>query len=156
MTTEAMQRKKLMKRKMAMIVMKRKTMFVNFKSSSSILTVPFIVKLVVEDVTSSFKSKQRKRNGNCSKALASDFSNPRLAVFAKRCTRMATCIVDMCPQDPLFSWPTFTEEIERLVNEGRGQDFVEALANISEDPNLRDHLVRFVSQSVVMCGWILT
>ena len=34
--------------------------------------------------------------------------------------------------------------MDRLVDEGRGDDFVKALAETSEDPSLRDRLLRFV------------
>ena len=102
---------------------------------------------MVEDVTPGFKSKQKtgKRANGTSKVLLSSFSKPKLAIFAKRCTRMATCIVNMCPEDPLFSWSTLKEEIERLVEEGRGEEFVKDLAEIDTDRSLSDRLVRFVS-----------
>lgn len=80
-----------------------------------------------------------------SKVLISSFSSPKLAIFAKRCTRMATCIVNMCPEDPLFSWSTLKEEMKRLVEEGRGEEFVKDLAEINKDPNLSNRLVHFVS-----------
>lgn len=51
----------------------------------------------------------------------------------------------MCPEDPLFSWPTFTEEFEGLVREGRRPDFVSSLKQINDDPDRMDRLVRFVS-----------
>lgn len=51
----------------------------------------------------------------------------------------------MCPEDTLFSWSTFTEEFERLVKEGRRPDFVASLEKINDDSELRDKLVRFVS-----------
>lgn len=101
---------------------------------------------MIHDVVPRFESKKKGKTGNsANKVLVSDFSNPKLAIFAKRCARMATCIVDMCPQDTLFSWPTLKEEMERLVEEGRGDEFIKDLAEINKDPNLRDRLVRFVS-----------
>ena len=59
------------------------------------------------------------------------------------------CLVTMCPEDPLYSWPTFTEEFERLVKEGRRPDFVESLEQINGDPESRDKLVRFVSDTPI-------
>jgi len=55
----------------------------------------------------------------------------------------------MCPEDPLYSWPTFTEEFERLVKEGRCLDLVESLEQINGDPEGRDKLVRFVSDTCI-------
>jgi hypothetical protein len=106
-----------------------------------------MLQLLIEDVTPDLMSKRTKgKNGNgASKVLVSDFNNPKLAIFAKRCARMATCIVNMCPGDPHFSWPTLKEEVERLVQEGRGDEFINDLAEMSKDVKLRDQLVRFVS-----------
>ncbi|KAE9384518.1 hypothetical protein BT96DRAFT_950510 [Gymnopus androsaceus JB14] len=59
--------------------------------------------------------------------------------------RWQLCTVNMCPEDPLFSWPTFTDEIERLVKEGRGADLVESLKTVNDDPEGRDKLVKFVN-----------
>lgn len=53
----------------------------------------------------------------------------------------------MCPEDPLFSWPIFTEEFEGLVREGRRPDFVASLTQINDDPEYRDKLIRFVSDN---------
>ena len=55
----------------------------------------------------------------------------------------------MCPEDPLYSWPTFMEEFERLVKEGRRPDFVGLLEQINGDPESRDKLVRFVSDTPI-------
>lgn len=55
----------------------------------------------------------------------------------------------MCPEDPLFGWPIFTEEVEGLVKEGRCPDFVASLKQINNDPECRDKLVRFVSGTAI-------
>jgi hypothetical protein len=106
-----------------------------------------LFQLIVDDVTTSSNSKSKSEKGGsrAQKILVSDFENTKLAVFAKRCARMATCIDNMCPEDNLFAWPIFTEEMERLNNEGRADQFLASLAEINEDPNVRDNLVRFVS-----------
>lgn len=106
---------------------------------------------MVEDVNlpNSQRSKSGKDRGLSSKVLLSEFANPKLARLAKRCARMATCTVNMCPEDPLFSWPTFTDEIERLVKEGRGSDLVESLKTVNDDPEGRDKLVKFVSMQLL-------
>lgn len=56
----------------------------------------------------------------------------------------------MCPEDQLFSWPTFTEEFEGLVKEGRRPDFVALLKQINDDPELREKLIRFVSDTFIL------
>jgi hypothetical protein len=86
----------------------------------------------------------KQTGSSANKVLLNEFKNRKLAVFAKRCTRMAVCLVDMCPEDPLFSWPTLTEEMERLVSEGRGKDFIDSLSKMEEAED-RDRLVRFAS-----------
>lgn len=106
----------------------------------------FSFQLIIKDITSyagsNCKGKKDKRSD---KVLLSEFENPKLALFAKCCARLATCLVTMCPEDALFSWPTFTEEFERLVKEGRRPDFVASLEKINDDSEHRDKLVRFVS-----------
>ena len=99
-------------------------------------------------MTTTSKSQQmsEKRERSTNKVLVMDFKNHKLAIFAKHCTQMATCIVNMCPDDPLFSWPVFTEEIERLVDKGRGDNFVASLEEINRDLESRDRLIRFVSK----------
>ena len=105
---------------------------------------------MVEDVTplSKVTQKAQRKGSSSNKVLTSDFENSELAILAKRCARMATCVVNMCPQDPLFSWPIFTEEIKRLVlvDQGRGDALVTSLAEINKDPEAKDQLVRFVSK----------
>ncbi|KAE9397018.1 hypothetical protein BT96DRAFT_941261 [Gymnopus androsaceus JB14] len=101
--------------------------------------------IMVEDVNlpNSQRSKSGKDRVLSSKVLLSEFANPKLARLAKCCARMATCTVNMCPEDPLFSWPTFTNKIERLVKEGRGSDLVESLKIVNDDPERKDKLVKF-------------
>lgn len=102
--------------------------------------------LIVKDITPSSGSSRRGKKEKSDKVLLSEFENPKLALFAKCCTRLATCSVNMCPEDALFSWPTFTEEFERLMMEGRCPDFVGSLDKINAgDGEQRDKLVRFVS-----------
>ena len=91
------------------------------------------------------QSKQTKSGRGVIKILVSDFEDQKLAIFAKRCARMATCIVHMCPENSLFCWPTFTQELERLGNEGRADQLLKSLAMINKDLEVRDQLVRFVS-----------
>ncbi|KAE9388865.1 hypothetical protein BT96DRAFT_1003807 [Gymnopus androsaceus JB14] len=79
-----------------------------------------------QDVTNASGSKPKvKKEGNPHKVLLSGFENRKLALFA--------------------NWPTFMEEFERLVKEGRCLDFVELLEQINGDPEGRDKLVRFMN-----------
>jgi len=100
----------------------------------------------VEDTTQ-LSSRRRVANdhGRSRKILLSDFSYPPLAVFAKRCCRMATCIVNMYPESSCFAWETFSTELKRLSDEGRGQKMLCALKDIAEDGDKKDELIRFVS-----------
>lgn len=114
---------------------------------SSLLILPFF-QVIIQDITSSSGAPTNvNKERNSGKVLLSEFDNRKLALFAKRCARAATCLVSMCPEDPLFSWPTFTEEFEALVTEGRRPDFVVSLKQINDDPEHRDKLVRFVSET---------
>lgn len=83
------------------------------------------------------------------KILLSDFIDEKLAIFGKHCARMAVCTVNMCPEDPFFCWPTFSEEIERLGNEGRAGKFLKSLEEINRDPDVQEQFVRFVSDRYV-------
>lgn len=123
-------------------------MYVAYQSSPHSPLSLLFFQLIIQDITNSLGSdpKLRKKK-NSLKVLLSDFENQKLALFAKRCAQVATCLITMCPEDPLFSWPTFTEEIEVLVKEGRCPDFVASLEQINSDPESRDKLVRFVSDN---------
>ncbi|KAE9384479.1 hypothetical protein BT96DRAFT_1098130, partial [Gymnopus androsaceus JB14] len=101
-----------------------------------------------QDVTNASGSKPRVNKEGSHKVLLSEFENRKLALFAKCCARKATCLVAMCPEDPLYSWPTFTEEFERLVKEGRCLDFVESLEQINGDPEGRDKLMNYGCSAV--------
>ncbi|KIK60607.1 hypothetical protein GYMLUDRAFT_244179 [Collybiopsis luxurians FD-317 M1] len=105
--------------------------------------------LIVEDITPSHsKQTQHSRGRGSCKILVSDFKDPKLAIFAKRCVRLATCTVQMCPDDPLFSWPTFTEEMEMLGNEGRADRFLQSLAEINKNIDVRDQFLRFMGYGI--------
>lgn len=104
--------------------------------------------LIVQDITSLGATLKVNKERNSGKVLLSKFDNRKLALIAKRCARAATCLVSMCPEDPLFSWPIFTEEFEELVREGRRPDFVASLKQINDDPEHRDKLIRFVNDTV--------
>ena len=95
-----------------------------------------VSQLVVKNVATSFRSRP-KRTMDSSKILLSMFRDHRLATFAKCCTRVATCLVNMCPEDKMFSWPTFIEEIG-IVDEGKGDKFVASLAEININPEIRE------------------
>ncbi|KAF5380310.1 hypothetical protein D9757_007981 [Collybiopsis confluens] len=103
--------------------------------------------LRVEDVPSKAQS-QKKVKGGSQKILVSDFSNRKLAVFAKRCARAATCVVNMFPEDPTFCWEILTEEIQLLAAEGRAESFLESLQEISYNVDERDLFLRFMSYGV--------
>ena len=94
--------------------------------------------------------KKMKKVGNY-KVLLSTFENQKLAIFAKHCARVAACIHNMCPEDKLGCWGTFTEELEILENEGRGraQDFLASLDKMKDDPETTDQLLRFVSATFI-------
>jgi len=58
---------------------------------------------------------------------------------------MATCLIDMFPEDPHFAWTTFSAELKKIVDEGKGKNLLEALTAIAEDGEKKDELIRFVS-----------
>ncbi|KIK49781.1 hypothetical protein GYMLUDRAFT_253574 [Collybiopsis luxurians FD-317 M1] len=96
--------------------------------------------MTVEDVTPHAGPKKVKSNLS-NKVLLSEFADPKLALFAKRCARAATCIINMCPEDPSFCMPVFLEEMDRLRAEGRAEQLLESLAKIDKDPDTRDPIV---------------
>jgi hypothetical protein len=63
---------------------------------------------------------------------------------------MATCTVNMFPEDPFFCWEVFDAELAKLLKEGRGDDMIAALTTIAADGQKRDDLVHFVSLSLVL------
>lgn len=111
----------------------------------------YLFKVIVEDVTSQHQLKHESQTRSGDKVRLSDFQQRALPLFARRCVRMATCIIHMCPEDPLFAWPIFMEEMEQLVSDGGGDDMVSYLAEINKSIDARDQLVRFVSLSTSIC-----
>jgi len=113
-----------------------------------------LLQMNIEETTqiSKRRPKMASSSGATRKILKTDFAYPPLALFAKRCCRMATCIIDMYPENPHFSWKTFSNELERLTDEGRGTDMLEALMAIADNGDKKDELIRFVNFSYsVVC-----
>ena len=101
--------------------------------------------MVVEDTTQPLKRNHKhKFRGTGNKILLGDFAYPPLALFAKRCCRMATCVVDMFPENAFFAWDTFTDQFQQVVDEGRGKEMIEALKVVVDDGDKKDELIRFV------------
>ena len=101
----------------------------------------------MEDVLENTKSTKANKVGS-GKVLLTEFKDQKFALFAKRCAREATGTVNMCPEDHLFCWPTFKEEMKRLNDEGRAGAFLNSLAELKGDPDARDCLLRFVSPTI--------
>jgi hypothetical protein len=53
---------------------------------------------------------------------------------------MATCLINMFPENAQFAWDTFTEELKMLSDE----DMVAALSAISKNARQRQKLLTFV------------
>jgi hypothetical protein len=105
--------------------------------------------MCVEDVTQARKTKRARRRACGSvKVVQDDFEVPQLALFAKRCVRMATCIDVMYSDNPLFAWPIFSQELTRLSEHGRGDELVAALAAMEGKGLEKDNLVKFVNLSI--------
>jgi hypothetical protein len=104
-----------------------------------------LFQVVIEDVSKPLIEASRKRKGSARKIVQEDFDYPPVAILAKRCARMATCIIEMFPEEPLFAWELFSNEIAKHAQEGRGDEMVKALSAIAADGNKRDELIRFVS-----------
>ena len=101
--------------------------------------------MVVEDTTQPLKRNHKhKFQGTGNKILLSDFAYPPLALFAKQCCQMATCIVDMFPENAFFAWNTFTDQFQQVVDEGRGKEMIEALKVVVDDGDKKDELIHFV------------
>ncbi|KAJ3727854.1 hypothetical protein C8R42DRAFT_638949 [Lentinula raphanica] len=98
--------------------------------------------VVIEEVETSQDSKTHQSHS--SKIRASDFDNPRLAIFAKRTTRMATCLVNLCPEDSTFMWSMFKEELAKLIAERRGVGYLSSLRKIESNPETLDEFRKFM------------
>ena len=57
---------------------------------------------------------------------------------------MATCVVDMFPENAFFAWDTFTDQFQQVVDEGRGKEMIEALKVVVDNGDKKDELIRFV------------
>lgn len=108
------------------------------------------VQILVNEVTQPALQKQSQHRITSRKILLSDFHFPKVALLAKRCTRMACCILDMFPEDPTVAWALFSSEIKKMAEHDSGNAYVMALAAIKEDVNKRDELIRFVSPSLLL------
>ncbi|KIK57125.1 hypothetical protein GYMLUDRAFT_247378 [Collybiopsis luxurians FD-317 M1] len=99
--------------------------------------------LIVEDVSTQSK-KQDEKKGVSYKVLTTDFALPKLALFAKWCTWMAACIVDMYPAENLFAMPILAAELQWQVKEGQGKKLHKALNAIVGDVEKMDKLTHFM------------
>ncbi|KAF5361222.1 hypothetical protein D9757_013234 [Collybiopsis confluens] len=104
--------------------------------------------LLTQDVTQNISPKKLKQGAGSQKILKTDFEYIPLALFAKRCTRLATCIINMFPEDPNFAVDLFSSELVRLSEEGRGDEMIAALDKVSKNVCTRDRLLRFMSYGI--------
>ncbi|KIK61444.1 hypothetical protein GYMLUDRAFT_243620 [Collybiopsis luxurians FD-317 M1] len=88
--------------------------------------------LLIEDITELQKATKCPTGSH--KVLLADFPFPK-----------ATCMIDMYPDNALFAWDTFSNEVQRLADEGRGKHYIEALAIISKDVDKREELIKFMN-----------
>ncbi|KAF5366097.1 hypothetical protein D9757_012690 [Collybiopsis confluens] len=94
----------------------------------------------MKDVTKRQKKRPiKQRRGRKPKVLLKEFDNEDLALLAKRCARMGTCILSMFPDSKLFAWGLFSETLKTMAAEGSADDM------ISSDTNKRKDLVTFMS-----------
>lgn len=64
---------------------------------------------------------------------------------------MATCVVDMFPDNAMFAFDMFFDQVKELQAEGRASHYIAALDCINADPEKRDDLVRFVMVFSPLC-----
>lgn len=125
----------------------RLTRFASFASLKS-NNHPFLSQLIVQDVTPQLLGSTGPNHGRgyigFRKIVLGDFSHPKVALLAKRCTRMATCVIDMFPDSPMFAWDMFSAEIKCMHSDGSGNSYIDGLAQMSGDADRRDDLLRFV------------
>lgn len=119
-----------------------------------------VSQLIVQDIKASNRNALTTAHSRghtaFRKIVLGDFSHPKVALLGKRCTRMATCVIDMFPESAMFAWETFSKEIKRLQSEGRGQSYIDALADISNDCDKREDLLRFVCDYSIFISSPLT
>lgn len=101
--------------------------------------------MIVEDITKPAKNQRRLSQKKPPKVLLSDLEDPVLAQFAKRCARMATCVVDMFPSDSFFAWDLFSAQVDKMEEEGMGNNMGASLDALSENQLERIKLVKYVS-----------
>ena len=98
----------------------------------------------MEDI-SEVSRKTLKQISGSRKILKSHFSCPELAIFAKRCVCLTTCYDNMFPDTIKSIMPVFSQELNKLSDEGRADEMLAALADMKTDPAKQDDLLRFVS-----------
>ncbi|KAF5345722.1 hypothetical protein D9757_014963 [Collybiopsis confluens] len=108
----------------------------------------------IDDVTTPVAATNSRRvRARKTKILETDFPDPRLPRFAKRCTRMATCILDLFPTDRMFSWQLFSDELQKIISDGLGDDLSEALLAVSRNSLLRTNLVTYMNYGSSSVRW---
>ncbi|KAF5388791.1 hypothetical protein D9757_005570 [Collybiopsis confluens] len=108
----------------------------------------------IDDVTTPVAATNSRRvRARKTKILETDFPDPRLPRFAKRCTRMATCILDLFPTDRMFSWQLFSDELQKIISDGLGDDLSDALLAVSRNSLLRTNLVTYMNYGSSSVRW---
>ncbi|KAJ3764550.1 hypothetical protein FB446DRAFT_796042 [Lentinula raphanica] len=61
---------------------------------------------------------------------------------------MATCLVNLCPEDSTFMWSMFKEELAKLIAERRGVGYLSSLRKIESNPETLDEFRKFMSYGI--------
>ncbi|KAF5343200.1 hypothetical protein D9757_015000 [Collybiopsis confluens] len=103
--------------------------------------------IVVEDVTKIRRKPTTQKRGRREKVVIKDFQNEELALLAKRCARMATCTINMFPDNKLFAWDLFSRTLKSMAAEGNAIEMVKYLHKITlgKDSHKRQDLVTFMN-----------
>lgn len=112
--------------------------------------------MVVDDVTAAVKRRRRgkktSKSSGGSKVVLEAFQTPRrqdVALFGRRTSRLAACLVDMFPETPFVVWPTFVEQLGKLPMEKEGNKerdnvHVQAFERLTSSSSMKSDAVKFV------------
>lgn len=111
--------------------------------------------MMVRDVTTrkTRKPAKQKQTRKADKVLVTDFKVEELALLAKRCARMATCTINMFPDNKLFAWGLFSDTLKVMAADGSADDMARYLLKITRTPK-RQQLITFVCSASVCLAFL--
>ncbi|KAF5379858.1 hypothetical protein D9757_007245 [Collybiopsis confluens] len=103
--------------------------------------------VIVRNVTRPQNIKKVKSSQAKGKVLLKVFDCQDLAQYARRCVRYATCMLDMFPDNDMFAWDIFEDDLAEQNRQGKGNGIrlYKALRALDDDAPQRKNLITYMN-----------